>query len=179
MPKPPPAKGNKGAGKGLLKNKKALTILGGGVAVVGAYALVKHGSGTGADTSGATAATGATPTYDSTGSDQFNQLANQIAGLQDQIATITAGTPTTAPKPTPKPTPKPPKPPANHKPGPVRRKPAPLGSVTVSRGQTLSGIAKSHHETLGQVLKDNPVYTTNKKYKGGSRIFAGDKVKVR
>ena len=62
--------------------------------------------------------------------------------------------------------------------GPIKAGPS-LSTVTVSRNQTLSGIAKSHGESLGTLLKDNPVYTTNPKYKGGNRIWAGDKVKVR
>jgi LysM repeat protein len=179
-------KGKKGKKAGPLGGKKGLLIGGGALAVVAVFALIKRGSGTGTAATGTTAATTGTPTYDSTNGDQYNQLANQLAGLQTQIANITAGqssgsNPTVPPvSVTPTPTP----PPAN--PGvkrPVQPPPKPktsiLQTVLVKRGQTLSGIAASHHETLATLERDNPVYLTNKKYRGGNLIFAGDKVKVR
>lgn len=186
----PPGNGPKGKGKkgkkGPLGGKKGLLIGGGAAAAVAVFALIKRGSGSAAATTGTTAATTGTPTYDSTAGDQYNQLANQLAGLQDQLANLTAGAasgsnPTVPVVPIASGSA-----PVVAKPGPVVvPKPAPkpktsiFSTVTVSHGQTLSGIAASHHETLATLLKDNPVYTTNAKYKGGNSIWAGDKVKVR
>ena len=50
--------------------------------------------------------------------------------------------------------------------------------VTIKKGDTLSAIAKANNESLSQLLKDNPVFTTNPKYQGGNMIFAGGTVKV-
>jgi LysM repeat protein len=50
--------------------------------------------------------------------------------------------------------------------------------VTIKSGDTLSGIAKANGETLAQLLKDNPVFTSNPKYQGGNMIFAGGTVKI-
>lgn len=173
-------KGKKG-GKG--KNKQLLLLGGGGAAAVVVFALVKRQSAS----STGTATTGTIPTNDSTSTDQFNQLSDQLAGLQQQLSNITQGAgSTTTPAPTPSPAPGP-----VPSPVPVAKPPSPLPPrstkpsspgfswVKVSHGQTLSGIASSHHETLATLLKDNPVYTTNAKYKGGNMIWAGDNVKVR
>lgn len=182
LPKGPPGKGKKGK-KGPLGGKQGLLIGGGAAAAVAVFALIKRGSGSGGAATTGTAATTGVPTYDSTNGDMYNQLANQLAGLQDQIANLTAGQAAggnpTVPPVTPKPTPVP-KPVVGHPKQPAPKPPKTiLQTVLVRRGQTLSGIAASHHETLGTLLKDNPVYTTNKKYKGGNLIFSGDKVRVR
>ena len=53
-----------------------------------------------------------------------------------------------------------------------------MTAVTIKAGDTLSGIAKAAGESLTQLLKDNPVFTTNSKYNGGNTIFSGGTVKV-
>ena len=50
--------------------------------------------------------------------------------------------------------------------------------VTIKSGDTLSAIAKANNESLSQLLKDNPIFTTNPKYQGGNMIWAGGTVKV-
>lgn len=50
-------------------------------------------------------------------------------------------------------------------------------TVTVKRGDTLSGIAKRSGESLGQLKKDNPGLFS-KAHKGGNLIFPGNKVKL-
>lgn len=76
--------------------------------------------------------------------------------------------------------PPPPPPPTSPPPPPTSPPPPPAGAsfepYVVKRGDTLSGIAASHGETLAQVEKDNPVYLTNPKYDHGDLIFAGDTV---
>lgn len=51
-------------------------------------------------------------------------------------------------------------------------------TVTVKRGDTLSGIARRNHESLRQLKKDNPGLFS-KAHKGGNLIFAGNKVKLK
>lgn len=53
-----------------------------------------------------------------------------------------------------------------------------FNKVTIKKGDTLSAIAKANNESLAQLLKDNPVFTTNPKYQGGNMIFAGGTVKI-
>lgn len=201
MPRPPhPPKGGK------KKNKQLLMVGGGAAAAVVVFALIKRqSSGSGADTTAAT--TGATPTYDSTANDVYNSLEDQLGQLQQSIAAIASqgatngstgtgtgsGTGTSGSGSTSSggsvlhpgsggPVAKPPTSGSGSRVisggSPPRGVPK-LSTVTVSHGQTLSGIASAHHETLATLLKDNPVYTTNPKYKKGNLIFAGDKVKVR
>ena len=50
--------------------------------------------------------------------------------------------------------------------------------VTVRSGQTLSSIAKANGTTVAAIKKANPVLTTNPKYNGGNRIFAGTKLVI-
>lgn len=197
MPRPPhPPKGGK------KKNKQLLMVGGGAAAAVAVFALIKRQSASSAaDTTAAT--TGATPTYDSTANDVYNSLENQLGQLQQQIAAIGSqgatngstgpSTGTTGGGSTSSggsathpgsggPAAKPPTSGSGNRKisgGNPPRISNPFTTVTVTRGQTLSGIAAAHHETLGTLLKDNPVYTSNPKYKKGNLIFAGDKVKVR
>lgn len=192
MPNQPPVKGPK-HGKGMGRRQQLL-VFGGAAAAVAVFALAKrNSSGAGTSTDTAAGTTGVQGTYDSTANDVYNSLEDQLGALQQQIQQIAAGQGTSisgtgsgptkgsgsgTPKGTVAPGP-------GSKPGtpkPVKGKTPPkttLQTVTVKRNQTLSGIAAAHHETLGQLYKDNPIYKTNPKYKGGNRIFAGDKVKVR
>lgn len=197
---PGQAPGGKPLAKGKLGKLNSKTMIGlGAAAVVGIYALVKRGNAAQAADSGTT--TSGTATYDSTATDQYNGIANQLYALQEQIGSITqgaagtTGTTTTTPAPVFK-TPTPvkvtlPKPITKPKGGiltpvkvttPKPKTPAPavkFSTVTVKSGNTLSGIAAKYHESLSTLLKDNPTYTKNAKYKGGNMIWAGDKVKVR
>jgi LysM repeat protein/phage-related protein len=50
--------------------------------------------------------------------------------------------------------------------------------VTIKKGDTLSAIAKANNESLSQLLKDNPVFTSNPKYQNGNMIWAGGTVKI-
>ena len=53
-----------------------------------------------------------------------------------------------------------------------------LTKYTIKAGDTLSAIAKANGESLTQLLKDNPVFTTNPKYQNGNMIWAGGTVKI-
>lgn len=195
---PPQAGGGKAGAKGKLGkvNTKMLGL--GAAAAVVVFALIKKKSAAATDSS----TTSGTATYDSTATDQYNSIADQLWALQSQIGTITQGTSgvagggsttststgstvtispvqpgNTSVKATPKPAPAKYTPPR-----PLAKKASPgihYSTVTVQRGNTLSGIAAKYHESLSTLLKDNPTYTQNKKYQGGNRIWAGDKVKVR
>ena len=52
------------------------------------------------------------------------------------------------------------------------------GVYVVKKGDTLSGIAAKHGVSLASVKEANPILTTNKKYKGGSMIWSGSKIKI-
>lgn len=49
---------------------------------------------------------------------------------------------------------------------------------TIRRGDTLSGIAAKNGISLAQLMKWNPVFRSNPKYRGGNRIWAGGKVNL-
>jgi len=52
-------------------------------------------------------------------------------------------------------------------------------SYTVKKGDTLSGIAKTSGVKLSEILAANPTIADKKsKYKGGSMIWSGTKVKL-
>lgn len=51
-------------------------------------------------------------------------------------------------------------------------------SYTVKKGDTLSGIAKNAGVSLADIRKANPQLMTNKKYKQGSAIWSGTKVRI-
>jgi LysM repeat protein len=51
-------------------------------------------------------------------------------------------------------------------------------AYTVKRGDTLSGIAKTSGVKLSELLAANTKFKTDAKYKGGSMIWAGTKVKL-
>ena len=48
----------------------------------------------------------------------------------------------------------------------------------VQSGDTLSAIARRENTTLAQILKDNPKFTEDPKYKGGNMIWAGTIVNI-
>jgi LysM repeat protein len=52
------------------------------------------------------------------------------------------------------------------------------GVYVVKKGDTLSGIAAKHGVSLASIREANPILTTNKKYKGGSMIWSGSKIKI-
>ena len=55
---------------------------------------------------------------------------------------------------------------------------APGGIYTVVPGDNLDAIAQRHGVSLKKILEENPVFTTNPKYKGGNMIWAGSKVRI-
>lgn len=179
-----PATGGKLAGK--VGGPKNLALIGaaGTVALVGLLAMRKNS----AATTTTTDPTADPSTYDSTTYDAWNQWQSQYEDLQAQISAIQAGqttatgpgTPTGVgahpipvpigkpPTPTPSPTPKPPAPTPKPK----------TSTYVVKKGDTLSGIAKKSGISMATLKKLNPVYWTNKKYKNGNLIWAGDKVVI-
>ena len=52
------------------------------------------------------------------------------------------------------------------------------GTYTVKKGDTLSGIAKQAGVSLSDIRSANPKFMKNKKYKQGSMIWSGTKVKL-
>lgn len=58
-------------------------------------------------------------------------------------------------------------------------KPKPSGGYVVRRGDTLSSIAKRNGTSVNALLKLNPKFKTNSKYRGGNTIFSGTKVRLR
>lgn len=125
--------------------------------------------------------------YDSTPYDQYNDLQRQLEDVQRQIdsGTVTPGTPAkptpTPASPKPKPTPLPWKVPKPVTPKPATKTPLPATihkTVTIKRGDTLSGIAKKAGISMARLKALNPNFWTNKKYDNGNKIWAGGKVKV-
>ena len=51
-------------------------------------------------------------------------------------------------------------------------------TYTVKKGDTLSGIAKANKTTLAAIREANPKFMKNKKYKQGSMIYSGTKVRI-
>lgn len=175
----PPTTGPKGAGgklAGLAGNRKTLLLAAAvGTALV-AFVMSRGGQG-GASGGSDQQMTG----YDSTSYDQYNAVQSQLEDIQKQIdeGKVVPGTPVTptptpaSPKPTPlpaviKPTPK-----------PVQTTQPGKGYVTIKRGDTLSAIAKRAGISMTTLKKLNPVFWTNKKYKNGSMIWSGGKVRVK
>lgn len=186
MTTPPPA-----AGGGSLVSKvggpRNAAILGAGGTVALVALIAMRRSKTASANGTTTTITGDTA-FDSGPYDMWNQWQQEYEQLQDQINAQQGGqtsasgpgtTPTPKP-PTPVPVPKPPVPKPGPKPPAPKPKPKPPTHkvVTVQHGDTLSGIAAKNHITLAQLKKLNPMYWTNKKYKNGNLIWAGDKVKV-
>jgi LysM repeat protein len=183
---PAPAPAAPAAGGSLVSRvggPRNAAVLGAGLTVA-AVALLGMLRSKGANSN--TAATGESP-YDSGPYDMWNQWQAEYEQLQEQInsqgggSTSAGGGPATTPKPPPPvQIPKPPAwpPPVSVKPPVVRPKPTPYKTVTVKKGDTLSAIAKKNNISMATLKKLNPVYWTNKKYKNGNLIWAGDKVKV-
>lgn len=140
-----------------------------------------------------------TATADTTVTDDFTQLSNEIDQLQrdeeNEPLPSNNPTPTKNPRPKPKPKPRPPihggKPPVRQPapaptpaptptPNPTPR-PAPpprpqTHRYTVVHGDTLWDIARRNHTDLATIRRLNPVYWTNPKYDQGNDIWAGDTV---
>ena len=51
-------------------------------------------------------------------------------------------------------------------------------TVKVERGDTLTSIAKENKTTVSAILKANPKFTEQAKYKDGNQIWAGTTVKI-
>jgi LysM repeat protein len=161
--------------------------IGAGIAVaIGAYELYKSkGTGTtdtsSTDAAGVAGTTGSsgTPTFDDGGSDISATLGNfstELQGiLQNYASTVTttgtSGTTippkTTTPIVTPKPKPKP----VGTKPKPKPVSKPTFRTLTIKRGDTLSGIAKKDHTTVSALAKLNGIKDVN-------LIYAGHKLKV-
>jgi hypothetical protein len=140
-------------------------------------------------------ATPTTATADTTVTDDFTQLSNQIDQLQrdEQNEPLPSNNPTPTPNPKPKPKPKPrppihggnppgrvplpPPPPApTPNPNPTPRPVAQTHTYIVRHNDTLSGIAAHAGISLDELRRLNPVYWTNPKYQQGNMIWAGDRV---
>jgi LysM repeat protein len=192
-PPGPAAAGSGGSLVAKVGGPRNAAILGAGltVALVAVVSNLRSKGGTTGTTSMTTA-----DTYDSSPYDMWNAWQSEYEDLQEQISaggTNTAGGGAVPPPvpggvltpgpPVPVPIPKPPvitpapKPPA---PKPIPKPPTTTThkTVVVKKGDTLSEIAKKNHITMATLRKLNPVYWTNKKYKNGNLIWAGDKVKV-
>jgi LysM repeat protein len=155
-------------------------------ATVAVVALLGMMRGKGAGNSSAASGDSA---YDSGPYDMWNQWQEEYEQLQEQISasgggTTTATGPGTPARPVPPPWPpvqikKPPvRPPAPKPPAPPAKPKPSAKTVVVKKGDSLSAIAKKNGISMATLKKLNPVYWTNKKYKNGSLIWAGDKVKV-
>jgi hypothetical protein len=198
MPTPPgPAAATAGGGGSLVSKvggPRNAAILGAGltVALVAVVSNLRSKGGTTGTTSMTTA-----DDFDSSPYDMWNAWQSEYEDLQEQInsgdGTTTAGGGTATPPPPlkppgvvphplpvpigkpvfPTPAPKPPAPKPTPKPPTTTHK-----TVTVKKGDTLSAIAKKNHISMATLKKLNPTYWTNKKYKNGNLIWAGDKVKV-
>lgn len=207
MTTPPPAPTTGPAVGGKLASKvggpRNLAILGAGL-TVGLVALLGLRKNKAAAATGTTTTITGDTAFDSGPYDMWNQWQQEYEQLQEQInaqqggqtsATGPGATPKPPkstlpapiprpPFPTPAPTPKPtrpkPKPPW-HAPKPTKKPPgkkSPYHTVTVKDGDTLSGIAAHNHVSMTLLKKLNPKYWTDKKYKNGNLIWAGDKVVV-
>jgi LysM repeat protein len=179
----PPAGGGKPGAKLAAAaggKRNLLLAAAGGVALV---AFIASRSGGGSSSGDATAI----QPYDSTVSDQYNDLQGQLEDIQRQIdnGTVTPGTPpsttpTTPASPKPPPVVSKPKPVVKPLPQPIKKPPVAVThkTVTIKRGDTLSGIAKKAGISMATLKKLNPVFWTNSKYHNGNTIFAGGHVKV-
>lgn len=168
----------------------AIIAAGGTVGLIALLTLVR---GKSSSSSGSDAQATPIQAYDSGPYDQWDAWQQEYDGLAGRVSTLEnppASTPPPATTPplhiTPLPAPKgstpvvrPPTPVSPVKATkPVTKPPPKLQTVTVKKGDTLSGIAAKYHISLATLKKLNPVYWTNAKYKSGNRIWAGDKVKV-
>lgn len=181
-PAAPPAGGG-GSLVSRVGGPRNAAILGAGLTVAAVALLTSiRGKGSTGTTSMTTA-----DDFDSSPYDMWNAWQSEYEDLQEQInsgGTNTAGGGTTPAPPTPVPIPKPPAPNPAPKPPAPKPKPKPPAkppvhkTITVKKGDTLSAIASKNHISMATLKKLNPVYWTNKKYKNGNLIWAGDKVKV-
>lgn len=179
-PSAAPAAGGTAGGLGALASRKNLMLAGGVAVALVALAMSRGGKGATADSGGSAQQFAG---YDSTSYDQYNAVQSQLEDIQKQIdeGKVIPGTPTTPPpaSPSPKPTPTPASPKPTPKPLP---RPQPAGkpiSVTIKRGDTLSGIAQRYGISMATLKKLNPTFWTNAKYHSGNTIFAGGHVRVK
>jgi LysM domain len=100
---------------------------------------------------------------------EFGDLASEINQMQGST-----GTPGPAGPPGPKGPPGPSaKPPPHHAPPPKKKKKKPrTRTITIARGDTLSGLARKYHTTVAELLKLNPGI------KNPDLIYAGRKLNV-
>jgi len=186
-----PAAGGGGSLVAKLGGTRNAAILGAGLTVAAVALLTSMRGKSGATTLMSSG------DFDSSPYDMWNAWQSEYEDLQQQIngtdGTNTAGTNTAgggppittlpAPAPIPKPPvpPPAPKPPApnRHWPPPKKTDPKVKRVVVVHKGDTLSKIAKSNGVSMTTLRKLNPVYWTNKKYRNGNLIWAGDKVRVK
>lgn len=167
----------------------AILAAGGTVALVALVTILRKGSSTPAPAAQQNAGAFDSSPYDmwNQWEQQYEDLSSRVDQLQNPPPTNPPPTKTPLPLPVPidkpplrPPAPKPPAPPSkpSAKPStpPKQSKPA---SVTVKRGDTLSGIAKKYGISMATLKKLNPVYWRDKKYRNGDLIWAGDKVRLR
>lgn len=184
----PPAAG--GRARGWLQNNKTMAIAAAAVMAAAAGLALYHKhqvTKAAATATPATTSTTGTSTYDTSATDAYNTLEQQITALQNNQTTTTTTPPptTTAPPPVTTPPPSTSSPPPATTPppggtsgGPPATSPTATWTYTVESGDNLSSIAARNPTpvTLATLLQMNPVYTTNPKYQGGNLIFAGDHV---
>lgn len=181
QPVPPPAPGGRGRGiVATVGGPRNAAIIGAGlsVAAVALFSSMRSKS----SSNGTTLMSSGD--FDSSPYDMWNAWQSEYEDLQQQInangGSTSASGPGTPSPPPPVPIPKPPVPTPAPKPPAPKPKPKPTGHkvVTVKHGDTLSGIAERNHISMARLKKLNPVYWTNKKYRNGNLIWAGDKVTV-
>lgn len=171
---------------------KPVYVAGGAAAIGGLALYMRHR----ATQNAANNATPTTATADTTVTDDFTELSNEIDQLQrdetNEPLPSNNPTPTKNPRPKPKPKPRPPinggkppvrvptpappprpKPPSNPTPTPSRPQ---THTYKVVHGDNLWDIATRNHTDLATIRRLNPVYWTNPKYQQGDMIWAGDTV---
>ncbi|MEU0788039.1 LysM domain-containing protein [Streptomyces sp. NPDC006173] len=168
--------------------KKGLLIAAATVTALVAFVMGKGGKG--GSSGGGGGSDQMMMGYDSTVSDQYNDLQRQFEDLRDQIDSgqVTPGTPPTtqpttptSPKPPIKTLPwKPPHPTPPKIPGKTTL-PAKVTKkyVTIKRGDTLSTIAKRAGISMTTLKKLNPNFWKNPKYHNGNTIWSGGKVRTK
>lgn len=193
----PPAAGPRGGAPSLTTAPGRVRPLYVGVGAVGVGALAWYMKRRSAQKAAANQ-TPVTSTADTTVTDDFTQLQNEIGQLQtaEQNEPLPSNNPTPTPNPRPRPRPPihggrppqgpippvivpgpaptpPPRPPSNPTPTPT---PAQTHTYKVQHNDTLWGIAQRAGISLDELRRLNPVYWTNPKYQNGNRIWAGDSV---
>lgn len=161
--------------KGLMQNKTMLIVTGVVLAAAGGLALY-HKHQVAKTPAAATTTAPTTSTDDTSMTDLYNELEQQIRQLQGPGGSGTTQTAPPPPPPSPPPVQTPP--PGGTQGGPPATAPTATWTYTVVSGDSLSSIASRNPTpvSLATLLQMNPTYTTNPKYAGGNTIFAGDHV---